>query len=225
MLPGPKAQSIGRPSIGLERIVAAATLIVDHEGPQALSMRKLADHLESGTATLYRYFQSKDEILVYVVDRVLGEVELEVAPSSSPNWRQVCLRSAEVLYRLLRKHPLIVPLLLAQIPIGPNALMQRERAIAVLLGSGFSAALAARAYSALMHYVLGAARQLGASSPRQVTGFQLRDYYRSLDASAFGATVLVADHLPMISDEEEFHFGLQLVIEGLAVYRRKHTGA
>ena len=40
-------------------------------------MRLLANRLGSGTATLYRHLASKDELMAYVVDRILGEVAIE----------------------------------------------------------------------------------------------------------------------------------------------------
>ncbi|NVL31978.1 helix-turn-helix transcriptional regulator [Pseudomonas syringae pv. actinidiae] len=59
--------------MSVERIIATALETVDEVGAQAFNMRMLAERLGSGTATLYRHFASKDEILIYVVDSVLGE--------------------------------------------------------------------------------------------------------------------------------------------------------
>lgn len=210
----------GRPQVPFERIVGAAVEIVDQVGPQALNMRQLAERLESGTATLYRHFASKDEILAYVVDRILGEVEIDVRGVSKLNWQEACALGAEAFYRVLRAHPKVVPLLVSQIPVGPNGLANRERAIAVLLASGFPPNLAARAYSAIAHYVVGFASQLhAAGSPDPAESSQLRDFYRGLDKKAYPATVAIADYLPGISDEEEFRFGLRLIVEGLAQSR------
>lgn len=89
-------------------------------------MRMLAERLKSGTATLYRHVAGKDEILAYVVDRVLGETEVQVPHSinmQEPSWKIVCMIAAETLYRTLNKHPGVVPLLLTQIPVGPNVLI------------------------------------------------------------------------------------------------------
>src|SRR5689334_21438086 len=73
--PSPSAQrSRGRPPLPLDRIIATAIEIVDEEGADALSMRTLAQRLESGTATLYRHFGSRAQLVAHVVDAVLGEV-------------------------------------------------------------------------------------------------------------------------------------------------------
>ena len=212
----PVAPGVGRPPVPLERLLATATELIDQTGPASLSLRHLAERLGSGTATIYRHFASKDEILACVVDRVLGEVELDAPQMVKMDWRQALMHGAEALYKVLQSHPGVVPLLTSQIPIGPNALAHREKALAFLLASGFSAQFAARGYSAIMHYVFGFASQLTTPFLSPTRGADLRNFYERLDRSAFPATVSVADHLPMISDDEEFHFGLGLIVEGLA---------
>src|SRR2546430_1768414 len=62
----------GRPCLPLDRIVATALRIVDEQGADALSMRSLAQALDSGTATLYRHFANRAELIAQVVDRVFG---------------------------------------------------------------------------------------------------------------------------------------------------------
>lgn len=212
-------QEVGRPQVPFERMINAALKIVDESGPKALSMRQLAERIESGTATLYRHFASKDEILAYVVDLVLGEVDIDTSRLSSPSWQQACAMGAEALYSVLYAHPNVVPLIGAQIPVGPNALANREKVLAALLAHGFPPNFAARAYSTIMHYVLGFSSQVHATAglSRTETG-QLRDYYRTLNKAGFPATVAVANFLPRISDDEEFHFGLKLIIAGLEQY-------
>ena len=206
-------------------MLAAAVDLIDETGPASLSLRQLAERIGSSTATLYRHFASKDEILACVVDRVLGEVEIDSSRLATMNWQQAWMHAAESLYRVLRAHPGVVPLVTSQVPVGPNAIAQREKAISFLLANGFSDHLAARGYSASMHYVFGFASQLPTPSLSTTTGTELRDFYRKLDRKTFPATVSVADHLPMISDEDEFHFGLKLIVEGLTRARDYAGGA
>src|SRR6478672_5969627 len=54
----------------LDRIVAAAVVLADREGLEALSMRRLAAELDTGTTTLYRYVTGRDELLELMVDAV-----------------------------------------------------------------------------------------------------------------------------------------------------------
>src|SRR5438477_1281992 len=92
--PAPPVYRRGRPPRSLERIVGVALEIVDEVGTDAFSMRLLADRLGSGTATLYRHFAGKDELMVYVVDRILGEVDVDADARAlgGTTWQQAVSR-------------------------------------------------------------------------------------------------------------------------------------
>jgi len=221
--PAPPVYRRGRPPRSLERIVSVALEIVDEVGTDAFSMRLLADRLRSGTATLYRHLAGKDELMVYVVDRILGEVDIETDAHtlSSTTWQDATTRGASAFYDVLKNHPNALPLLLSQVPVGPNALLHRERSVAVLLACGFPLDLAARAYTAVAHYVLGFALQQHApAAPQREDAAKLRDFYRALDANTYPATVAAAHELTSVPPDEEFRFGLQLVLDGIELARK-----
>jgi len=220
--PAPPVYRRGRPPRSLERIVGAALEIVDEVGAD-FSMRLLADRLGSGTATLYRHFAGKDELMVYVVDRILGEVDIETDADTldGATWQQAIARGASAFSEVLQNHPNVLPLLVSQVPVGPNALLNRERIVAVLLACGFPLDLAAHAYTAVAHYVVGfALQQHGAGTPQQADAVKLRDFYRALDANTYPATVAAADELTSVPLDEEFRFGLQLVLDGIELARK-----
>ena len=150
----------GRPPIPLDRIVTTALEIVDEQGADALSMRTLAHRLNSGTATLYRHFAGRADLVAHVVDRVFGAIELDVAKFSTMSWQEACKSACHSMFDGLRRHRNVTTLLVESVPIGPNALAARERMIAFLLGNGFPPALAARSYATLARYILGFAVQL-----------------------------------------------------------------
>ncbi len=212
-----KAGGRGRPSVSFDKIIATALETVDAVGASAFNMRMLAERLGSGTATLYRHFTSKDEILVHVVDSVLGETAADQQASSGKKgthamtWQHACAS-------VLRRHPGVVPLLVSQIPVGPNGLKRREQGIALFLNNGFSAELAARAYITVARYVLGFAIQQHASGSGEVVeGDELVGFFATLDAGEYPAIAAAGSHLPGISVEDEFRFGLQLIIDGLGL--------
>jgi TetR/AcrR family transcriptional regulator, tetracycline repressor protein len=206
-------RSPGRPAIPLERIVSTALQIVDDEGADALSMRTLAQRLDSGTATLYRHFNSRADLITHVVDRVFGSVELDVATLITLPWQQACKAAAHTMLDALRRHQNVAPLLAGHVPVGPNALVVRERMIAFLLSNGFPPALAARSYATLARYVLGFAIQLG-STNAELDDARLAKIFHDLDQNQFPATIAVADSLP-VPWEDEFAFGLELLVDGL----------
>ncbi len=214
----------GRPPMDVGRIIDTALKLIDEVGIQALTLRMLADALDSGTATLYRHFNGKDELLALVADRILGEVGIPPEELDSLSWREAVAAAAETFYDTLRRHPHAVPLLAAQVPVGPNGLRARERLITLLLSHGFSVGLAARTFTAIGHYVIGfAIQQHGPGTPRPEDQVQLRDYYHSLDPATYPATTAAADELTSVPLHEEFRFGLDLLVDGLEQARRKDS--
>ena len=213
-------RSPGRPPIPLDRIVTTALQIVDDKGADALSMRTLAQRLDSGTATLYRHFTGRADLIAHVVDLVFGSVEIDAAKLSTMALPDACNTLAHSMFDALRRHPNVAPLLAEGVPIGPHALAAREAMIAILLDNGFSPSLAARSYATLARYILGFAIQLTGHSTADDT--QLASLFHGLDPKLFPATVSVADHLP-VPLEDEFALGLELIVTGLGQLRRRKT--
>lgn len=196
----------------VERIIDAATAILDEDGAEALSMRTLAQRLDSGTATLYRHFRSRTQLIAHVIDAVLGEADIDAAAAREMPWRQAVASGARKLFEVFRTHPHVAPLLAERIPMGPNAMRQREVMIAVFLDAGFDPELAAQAYATVARFVLGFAIQLG-EHPTDDDA-ELPETWRAQDPQSYPATVAVAAHLPVGLDRE-FSLGLELILNGL----------
>nr|WSX49223.1 TetR/AcrR family transcriptional regulator [Streptomyces sp. NBC_00974] len=231
----------GRPALDTGRVIDTALRLVDEHGTQAFSLRMLADALGSGTATLYRHFAGKDEIMAYVVDRVLGEADLTDlsgaadleagagsgldagrdagsgpgGPRPGATWQGTLTATAHRLYATLRRHPDVLPLLMAQVPVGPHGLAQRERVLGALLGHGLPVGLAARAFTAVGHYVIGFAAQQHGHGAAPDNGPQLAAFYGRLDPAAYPALAEAAPALTSVPVDEEFRFGLALLVHGL----------
>jgi hypothetical protein len=93
--------------------------------------------------------------------------------------------------------------------------------LAFLLGNGFPPALAARSYATLARYILGFAMQLD-SSHGVNDDVKLTQTFQDLDPGRFPATVAVADNLP-VPWEDEFAFGLDLIVDGLTQALQRET--
>ena len=208
-------RSRGRPALPLDRILAAAVEVLDEQGAEALSMRSLAQRLQSGTATLYRHFSNRSELVSTVIDHILGEVDLDAHAIAELPWQQACTLFAQHMFHALGRHGNVASLLIEYTPMGPNALANRERCLTILLDNGFPPAVAAHAYATLARYVLGFAIQLsGPAAVNDQQDAELSAAFHRLDPSRYPATVTVADDLP-VPLEEEFAFGLQLIVAGL----------
>lgn len=196
----------------VEQIVEAALQIVDDEGLDALTVRNLADRLGTGSATLYRHVASRDELLVLLVDRVIGDVRF---PGAEVVGRERVEVLATELRRVLMDHPGLVPALRAAPLMGPNAMTGSEHGLASLIDAGFEVSVALPAYLALVDYVLGTVFfDTGRSSPRQVdaTAAELA----ALPTSDHPTLREHFDALQLVPSEEDvFSFGLRAFLDGL----------
>ena len=239
----PSQPKRGRPPRSFERIVEAASELVDEVGTSTFSMRLLAERLSTSTATLYRHFAGKDELMVFVVDRLFagaGDQPAGNRPAGDPpptweqpptaerpsTWQDAARRASFGFRQLLSRHPNVLPLLVAQVPIGPNGLAARERMVAALVGYGFAPRLAARAYTTIAHYVVGfAVQQHAPGAPGPEDAAALGDYYRTLDPATYPYTVAASDALTAVSLEEEFAEGLEFILDGIdRALRADHRG-
>ena len=82
-----------RSALTRDRIVAEALRLLDAEGAEALSMRKLAAALGVGTTSLYWHVANRDELIELVVNEINAEVEVPAA-GEVPDWREATRRYA-----------------------------------------------------------------------------------------------------------------------------------
>ena len=211
----PAERGRGRPRRSFENIVSVAADLVDELGVDGVNMRLLAQRLETGTATLYRHVSGKDELMVYVLDSRMGEIVGAYDAHSAPprSWREALERIAFAYRGFLDAHPNLLPLLVGRLPVGPQALTIRERSLAALTEHGFSQALAARAFTTLLQYVVGSAvTQAGSPAPDEAAAIQ--NYYRSQSA-VHPHVAAAAEALTHTPREAGFVEGLDIVLDGI----------
>lgn len=222
---GPRA---GRPAMPREHIIEAALRLVDEGGAEEFSLRLLAKHLRSSTATLYRHFASKEVLLAAVGEHVLGEAAESFArrgesetnrEKTADSWRPRLFAAADALYGAFEAHPHMVAVLSNGIALGPNALVLREQVLSALIDGGFTPQIASKAFTSVMHYTVGFSAQLGRPDPGMGdAGRELQEFFAALDPVRFPAITASAPFLPTAL-RDEFQFGLTCLIDGLAPLR------
>ena len=179
-------------------------------------MRALAEQLDTSTATLYRHVDSKDDLMVHVVDKVLGVIASTDEKRDSASWQEASRARMVRLHEALSSRPKLLPLIAAEVPIGPNGLAAREAVITELIAYGFEIDLAARVYTTLAHYTVGfAVQQHAPGAPTRAEASELRRYYRNLDSDRFPSTRAAAQALTGVSARDEFLEGLQFILDGI----------
>lgn len=203
-------------------IVRTALRLLDAEGLDAVSMRRLAQELETGPASLYAHVANKDELLDLVYDRVLSEVEI---PEPGPHrWSEQVKDMLRSLRQVFRAHRDLARIALTRIPLGPNGVVGLERTMALLRAGGLPDEIAAYAGDLLSSFVT--AEVLDDAFPQSCTGDgsvqayvdQIRDYLSALPADRFPNLVSLAEPITSLDSERRFELGLEIILRGLSTY-------
>ena len=207
-------------------IVDAALRVVDREGAAALSMRRVAEELGTGPASLYWHVANKDALINLIVDRVAGEIHL---PEPDPDRWQEQLRDWLLEVRkAFDRHPGVAALTLGRVPVGPNLVRFTEWTLSLLRGAGIPDRIAAYSGDLLGLYVgatgyettLPVASPTGEPRSPEETVAMLRDYYASMPPDQFPNVLATLDDLFGGGAEERFQLGLEVILRGLASYAR-----
>lgn len=210
-----------RRPLSQELIVEAALHVLDAEGFDALSMRRLAGELGTGPASLYAYVSNKDELLELLVDRVAGEI---VVPEPDPRrWREQIKEVARESRRVWTEHSGIARAAMASVPVGPNSLRLSEGLLAILRAGGVPDQAAAWMLDALGLYLNADAfeaslhAERGRRSAEAAAAYyaQIHDYYAGLPPERFPNITSMVGALMAGSDDERFEFTIDLMVRGL----------
>jgi AcrR family transcriptional regulator len=200
-----------------DAIVEAALAVLDRDGLSGLSLRRLAQELGAGAASLYWHVGNKEELLSLMLDRIVGESR---PPDPDPaNWQEQVKEMARETRRLMRSHRDAAQISLGRIPAGPQSMPVLERYLAVLAAAGLPARVIAYASDMFALYVGGFAFEESMQVPplgdESASTAQLTEYFRSLPPDEFPTLVRLADDLTAGDPDERFEFALELLVRGL----------
>lgn len=194
-----------------EAILDGAMALIERDGPEALSMRKLGGSLGVEGMAIYHHFSGREDLLAGLADRLLRPLE-ELDLGS--NWRAACRTFATGLRQIAVARPATFKLVAMQ-PLPGHSLGPVERLLEILVGAGFDPGSALAVYRATVSYARGYA--LGES-----TGF-------TVDAAGPGGLerllALRADEFPILAGrtaelieldaDQAFELGLRALLAGL----------
>lgn len=210
-----------RDPITREAIVATALRLLDRDGLDALSMRRVAEELNTGAASLYWHVGSKDGLLDLVFDEVTGELTVP-APDGS-RWAEQFKAVARDLRRTLLRHRDIARMSLGRVPMGPNALRYSEKVLAVLRTGGVPDRLAVAGYLLMFAIVNGftldetvTGSTVGLAASDTAVPAMVSEYLGALPPEDFPHLVGVAGHFATIDPDAQFELLLDLFVGGLA---------
>src|SRR5580693_2012028 len=147
-----------------EAVVDAALAILDSDGLEAVTMRRVATALDTGAASLYVYVSGREGLLQAMLDRVTATIELE-APDPS-RWRAQLHSLLQRMQQALVAHPGIAAITLADSPTSEAILLLTENLLGILLAGGFDPQDAAWACDIFVLLVMATAREDDVRRPR-----------------------------------------------------------
>jgi AcrR family transcriptional regulator len=220
-----------RTTLSVEAIVAAAVAVLDESGVAGLSMRRVAERLGTGAASLYAYVSGKDELLELVFDDLIGHVTL---PDPDPaRWREQLIAMLDEFHGILVSHRDAALAGLGRVPSTPNALAAAECMAALMRAGGLSDLVIALGLDQLMLYVAASAFEQSLYEHGEMTREEVEQYFEdvhafiaSLPADRFPVLASIADDMIAADGDERLRFGLDALIAGLeAVSRRRRRAS
>lgn len=199
------------PGLTQERIVAEARRLLEKEGMDALSMRKLAQRLGVSTMALYNHIRDRQDLIDRIAQAVVSEWDI---PPDGEDWRQQIRTIFRSLRRVCLANAAAIPLIETTEMLDVAFFRPMEAALAALQKAGMGSGDALRAYYLLTNFALG-----------QVS-YETRGPFRGMEpGEAIRHGKLDPDSFPLVTDaisgldwdfDAAFEFGLDTIIDGLS---------
>jgi AcrR family transcriptional regulator len=213
--------AVGTGKITRDVVLATALHLIDRDGADALSMRRLGQALGRDPMALYRYAPNKAALLDGVTEIVLTQLSVDPA---DPDWAGQLRAVGRDFRRLALAHPHVVPLLVTRplaTPLGlrpPGTLRPLEDILTLLTRAGFSGADALHVYRALFGFlyghVLNELQEL-VENPDETDDVLRLGLYR-LPIGEFPLLRSLAPDLARYNGAAELEHGLDILLSGLS---------
>jgi AcrR family transcriptional regulator len=217
-----------RRQLSRDAVVDAALRVLDSEGLDAVTMRRVAQELETGPASLYVHVTNKDELHHLLLDRIAGEIPLQEPDPA--RWQEQVKQLLRDSVQVFSAHPGVAQLAMSGLPSVPNSLRVMENMLTLLRAGGLDDQVVAWAGDLLGMFVPATALeesffQAAGHTAKSMAKFvqQYGDYLRSLPADQFPTTLSLVDQMVAGGGHERFDFKLDVLLAGLVAVSRDRT--
>ena len=199
------------------RVVEAALKVMDEEGLEAVTMRRIGRELGVEAMSLYNHVQDKDDILEGMTEMVMSEFEI---PAPTDRWSDDLRAMSLEWRRLLRLHPAVCQLLAERHkPLeGLETYRAMDAALETLCRGGLTARDAAQAFNALGGYIMGFVMMEQGLMPGHDAHEHVKHHEavaEAVEALGFPRLVECFRYFAECPTDEQFGFGLDLMVRGL----------
>jgi AcrR family transcriptional regulator len=224
---GPRGRGPGRGrggGLGREEIVATALKVAEAEGPEAVSMRRIAKDLGVGTMSLYHHIPTKDDLLDLMHDHVMGELVVP-AEELADNWRDALAQISRRTRAVYERHQWMVSGAWERPQFGPRAFAHIEQSLAIM--EGIPLPTMQQMLAVADDYVIGfVSRQVATREALRRADMDMQAYQEALRPYVERLLVDRAEEFPNLArfigedwsedEDERFEQGLQWLLAGMA---------
>jgi AcrR family transcriptional regulator len=198
------------------RIIAAAIDLIEREGADAVSMRRIAAELGVGVMSLYNHVPNKDALLSGVAETVLSGIEFTDDPDA--HWTDRVRVQARAFRQIAHHYPRSTMLVVSRQLHSHAGLLPVERALATLRSAGFDGADAVRMLRVFIAFIVGSLLREVGVTPTFAPAQQRTVSAEHVDPALFPHVSELAPLLASCDHEAEFAFGVELLIQAMAVH-------
>ncbi|GAA4559931.1 TetR/AcrR family transcriptional regulator C-terminal domain-containing protein [Planotetraspora kaengkrachanensis] len=203
------------------RIVDAAIDLIEREGADAVSMRGIAAGLGVGVMSLYNHVPNKAALLDAISETILSKIEFTDDPSA--HWTDRVRVQARAFRQIAHHYPRSTMVVFSRQLHSSAGLLPVERALSTLRDAGFEGPEAVRMLRMFVAYIVGSLlREVGVTPTfAPVRGDAT---VAEIDPVLFPEVSSLAPLLTSCDHEEEFEFGLELLVQAMAVRAGEPSG-
>ncbi|TFV78503.1 TetR/AcrR family transcriptional regulator [Blastococcus sp. CT_GayMR19] len=223
--PGPK------PSLDVDRIVAAAVRLADAEGLSAVTMRRVAVEVGVPPMTLYGHVPGKGELVDLMLDSVLGELYPDERVPTSGTWRARVESVARANWDFFVRHQWALHVATGRPPLGPNIMRKYELELRAVDGLGLSEVQMDLLVTLVNGFVRGTVSGVHEkAAAERATGITEQQWWEA--TAPYVAQVFDPERFPTaarvgplageelqgaVAPERSFEFGLERLLDGIGV--------
>lgn len=211
-----------RPPLTRDEILETALKIVDEQGLEGLSMRKLAAQLKVEAMSLYNHVKDKNDLLNGLANLVLSRIN---QPDERLSWQQTLEYFAVSLYGVFLEHRALVRII-EQAELGtPQVLRGMERVLLALDESGLSPREQVSAFRGLVAMCLGFvdAHTLGLTASKEEAQAQWENWdSQQFTGSGLPYLAKMAPYFQETHADDDFRFMLRVYLEALESKQKAH---
>jgi AcrR family transcriptional regulator len=218
----PATRRTGRPPVtSRAEILAAARRLIDRDGWDKLTIRRLAAELGIGSTTLYHHVQDKGDLLLLLLNEYAGQI-VEPAMPTRPRERMVV--AATALHAALTAWPWAAEVLTADGFVGllgEPALWTVETIVAGAVDEGCSPEQGVEIFRNLWYYTVGEILVRAHSARSQADGRRhtpVEGFFGTIDASRLPQLTALGSQWSALAAKDTYPWGLRAFVDGLLIH-------